>query len=79
MADEALTERQAEVLAAVRELCAGSQGPSLEEIGARVGLRGTVAVRRHLDLLTAKGYLRPRRYRKKRDIALTGRESAIAA
>jgi hypothetical protein len=36
-------------------------------------------VRRHLDLLTAKGYLRPRRYRKKRDIALTGRESAIAA
>ena len=79
MADETLTGRQAEVLAAVRELCAGSRGPSLAEIGARVGLRGTVAVRRHLDLLMAKGYLRPRRYRKPRDIALIEQESVVAA
>jgi len=74
-----LTGRQAEVLAAVRELSAKGRAPSLDELGKRVGLRGSWAVRRHLDILARKGFLKPRRFRKPRDIALTGRESAIAA
>lgn len=78
-----LTERQAEVLKAVRDLSANGRAPSLEEIGARVSLRGTWAVRRHLDILARKGFMKPRRYRKPRDIALIalneGGGGAIAA
>jgi SOS-response transcriptional repressor LexA len=75
-----LTERQAEVLNAVRELSANGHAPSLDEVGECVGLRGSWAVRRHLDILARKGFLKPRRHRKPRDIALIeGGGGAIAA
>ena len=75
-----LTERQAEVLNAVHDLSANGHAPSLDEVGERVGLRGSWAVRRHLDILARKGFLKPRGYRKPRDIALIeGGGGAIAA
>jgi SOS-response transcriptional repressor LexA len=69
-----LTSRQAEVLAAIRELSANGRAPTLAELGARVGMRGSWTVRRHLPILTARGFLRPRRYRKPRDITLQNSE-----
>ena len=69
-----ITERQAEVLSAVRELSAKGRSPSLGEIGLRVGLRGSWAVRRHLDILERKGFLKQFRpgYGRRRDITLIG-------
>lgn len=49
-------------------------------IWQRVGVRGSWAVRRHLDILAGKGFLKQRRYRKPRDIAPNeGGGGALAA
>jgi SOS-response transcriptional repressor LexA len=75
-----LTERQAEGLNPVREFSANGHAPSLDEVGERVGLRGSWAVRRHLDVLARKGFVKPRGHRKPRDIALIeGGGGAVAA
>lgn len=69
-----LTDRQAEVLKAVRNyIDKNGRGPTLEEIGARVGMSSTLSVRRHLDILTNKGFINPRGYGIPRDISLTKR------
>ncbi len=65
-----VTERQQDVLDAIRVLSAGGQPPTLEEIGAHLGMRSTWAVRRHLDILARKGFVHPRRHRIPRDIRL---------
>jgi repressor LexA len=74
-----LTPRQSEVFEAIRELSARGWNPSLRELAARAGMASTGTLRRHLSNLQAKGLVKLRRYRRPRDIALTGRESAIAA
>ncbi len=64
-----LTPRQREVFDAVNALSAAGRGPTLDELGNAIGLASSFAVRRHLQILERKGYLRPRRYRRHRDIA----------
>ena len=66
-----LTERQQEVLRAIRELSTQDRVPSLEEIGAFIGVRNSLSTRRHLSILEKKGLLQPRRRGKPRDIHLT--------
>jgi Mn-dependent DtxR family transcriptional regulator len=75
-----LTERQQEVLRAIRELSSSGRAPTQEELGHRIGVRSTVSTRRFLGILEKKGCLRPRGFNKRRDIALTERgRDAIAA
>jgi len=75
-----LTERQQEVLRAIRELSANGRAPTQEELGRRIGVSSTLSTRRFLGILEKKGYLQPRQFGKPRDIALTERgRDAIAA
>lgn len=75
-----LTERQQEVLRAIRELSSSGRAPTQEELGRRIGVRSSLSTRRFLGILERKGFLQPRRPRKPRDIALTERGcDAIAA
>lgn len=73
-----LTDRQREVLEAVRTLSENGRGPSLEEIGERVGMASTWAVRRHLGILERKGFLKPRGFNNPRGIALAEPIAAAA-
>jgi SOS-response transcriptional repressor LexA len=74
-----LTGRQAEILAAVQALSKDGAGPTLHELCERTGLRSTWSLRRHLSILERKGLLKPRRFRKPRDIALLPSANALAA
>ncbi|MBQ4855750.1 transcriptional repressor LexA [Rhodanobacter sp. B2A1Ga4] len=60
-----LTDRQQEILAAVRAGLAAGGAPTLEELCATVGIRQPSAVLKHLRSLAAKGYLvlEPSRHR----------------
>lgn len=56
---EALTSRQKEVLEIVsRHIEEYGYPPTLREIGAKLGVSGTLGVLKHLDALERKGYLR---------------------
>lgn len=70
---EALTRRQQQVLDFIRS-CIDMHGmpPTLREISAHIGTRGTVTALRHLEAIEKKGYLR-RREGSSRGIVLTGR------
>jgi repressor LexA len=58
---EPLTERQARVLAFLRErLAADGRPPTIREIAARFRIASTNGVRRHLDALERKGYIERR-------------------
>ncbi len=72
----ALTRRQCEVLDVIREFI-GRQGysPSLEEIGAELGLSSVATVHKHVTLLVEKGYVR-RTWNQNRSIEMTEPESA---
>ena len=65
-----LTARQRDVLNAVNEFSKKGRAPSLVELAASVDLRSTWAVRRHLNILERKGFLKPRGHRSPRAIAL---------
>ena len=58
-AEKVLTQRQAEILAFIRE-CLKENGvpPTHNEIATQFGLKGTYGVRQHLRLMEKKGYLR---------------------
>ena len=75
----ALTRRQREVLDVIREFI-GRQGysPSLEEIGAELGLSSVATVHKHVTLLVEKGYVR-RTWNQNRSIEMTEPESAGTA
>ena len=75
--DWPLTERQKEVLRAIRELSSSGRAPTHEELGARIGVSSSLSTRRFLGILEKKGYLQPRRYNKPRDIHLI--EGAVDA
>jgi repressor LexA len=67
----ALTRRQREVLDVVRKfLERHGYSPSLEEIGAELGLSSVATVHKHVSLLAEKGYLR-RAWNQNRSIELT--------
>lgn len=72
----ALTRRQREVLDVIREFI-DRQGysPSLEEIGAQLGLSSVATVHKHVTLLVEKGYVR-RTWNQNRSIELTEPESS---
>jgi len=72
----ALTRRQREVLDVVRHFI-DKQGysPSLEEIGAELGLSSVATVHKHVTLLVEKGYVR-RTWNQNRSIELTEPEVA---
>ncbi len=72
----ALTRRQREVLDVIREFI-GRQGysPSLEEIGAELGLSSVATVHKHVTLLVEKGYVR-RTWNQNRSIEMTEPEAA---
>jgi len=72
----ALTRRQREVLDVVRHFI-DKQGysPSLEEIGAELGLSSVATVHKHVTLLVEKGYVR-RTWNQNRSIELTEPESS---
>ena len=57
-AKTALTQRQAEIIAFIRE-CLKENGvpPTHNEIATQFGLKGTYGVRQHLRLMEKKGYL----------------------
>jgi len=72
----ALTRRQREVLDVIRNfLQRQGYSPSLEEIGAELGLSSVATVHKHVSLLTEKGYLR-RTWNQNRSIELTDADQA---
>jgi repressor LexA len=72
----ALTRRQREVLDVIRRFI-DKQGysPSLEEIGAELGLSSVATVHKHVTLLVEKGYVR-RTWNQNRSIELTEPDSS---
>jgi SOS-response transcriptional repressor LexA len=63
------TARQLEVLNAIRVLTdENGRPPCLVELGAKLGMRSTLSVRRHLSILERKGLLKRRRRGKPRDL-----------
>jgi repressor LexA len=77
-AEKALTPRQAEILAFIRE-CLKENGvpPTHCEIATQFGLKGTYGVRQHLRLMEKKGYLRLSQG-KARGIRLTSAISSLS-
>ena len=72
----ALTRRQREVLDVIRELIErNGYSPSLEEIGAELGLSSVATVHKHVSHLVQKGYVR-RTWNQNRSIELTDVDSA---
>jgi repressor LexA len=54
-----LTRRQREVYEAIRDFVAShGYSPSLEEVGAQLGLTSVATVHRHVELLVEKGWVR---------------------
>lgn len=72
-----LTPRQTEVLNVIRKLSAAGINPTQDEVTAAIGVRGSVATRRYLDILERRGFIAPRPPRKRRTIRLT--VAALAA
>jgi repressor LexA len=79
MTVNSMTKRQSQVLQAIRVLSRTGFNPSLNEIAAHVGLAGITSVRKHLDSLTAQGYVRPRQKHRHRGISLTEKALQLAA
>lgn len=56
--NRALTQRQGAILTCIREsVQTRGYPPTMREIGEAVGLDGAASVKRHLDLLTERGYI----------------------
>jgi repressor LexA len=75
----ALTRRQREVLDVIRNfLHRCGYSPSLEEIGAELGLSSVATVHKHVSLLADKGYVR-RAWNQNRSIELTDLDPAASS
>jgi len=62
---EVLTEKQRQVLEAVRNgIETRGFSPTVREIGAMLGLSSSCTVKKHLDALETKGYIRRDRYQR---------------
>ena len=76
----ALTRRQSEILAFIREYCDEyGYAPTLQEIGGRFGLSSVATVHKHVSQLIAKGYLRRERRNASRDLEVIGGAAETAA
>lgn len=72
----ALTRRQREVLDVIRSFIEKRRySPSLEEIGAELGLSSVATVHKHVTLLVEKGYVK-RAWNQNRSIELTEPDSS---
>lgn len=75
----ALTRRQREVLDVVRELIErNGYSPSLEEIGAELGLSSVATVHKHVSHLVQKGFVR-RAWNQNRSIELVESRERVGA
>ena len=68
-----LTDKQRQILAVVRQAIEQrGQAPTVRAIGAEVGLSSSCTVKKHLDTLEAKGFLRRDRYKRSVDLMESG-------
>ena len=75
-----LTPRERDVVKAIRNLTdVNGKPPTLTELGESVGLRSTKTVRGHLERLSEKKVVKPRRRYAVRGIVLTRLGSAFLA
>lgn len=62
---QTLTEKQSQILDAIRQgIEQKGHAPTVREIGALVSLSSSCTVKKHLDSLEAKGYIRRDRYKR---------------
>ena len=68
---QTLAPRQLEVYKSIQDYWREiGRAPSFKDLEARLGMTGT-PLRRHIQILEARGYLAPRRHNRPRDIYLT--------
>ena len=66
---QSLTEKQRQILEVVRtHIEQRGHAPTVREIGAQVSLSSSCTVKKHLDSLEAKGFLRRDRYKRSLDL-----------
>ena len=75
---QSLTEKQRQILEVVRtNIEQRGQAPTVREIGAQVNLSSSCTVKKHLDSLVAKGFLRRDRYKRSLDLMEGGERVAM--
>ena len=68
-----LTDKQQQILEVVRrQIERRGQAPTVREIGAAVGLSSSCTVKKHLDSLEVKGFIRRDRYKRAIDLMEDG-------
>lgn len=73
-----LTEKQRQILQVIRtHIEQRGQAPTVREIGAEVNLSSSCTVKKHLDSLEAKGFLRRDRYKRALHLMEGGEEVAM--
>lgn len=66
---QSLTEKQRQILEVIRtHIEQRGHAPTVREIGAQVSLSSSCTVKKHLDSLEAKGFLRRDRYKRSLDL-----------
>ena len=74
-----ITARQQQIMDFVRkQIEAKGQTPTVREIGAAVGLRSSCSVKKHLDVLRLKGYVKRDRYKRGLDLLEDGEPVSMA-
>ena len=75
---QSLTEKQRQILEVVRtNIEQRGQAPTVREIGVQVNLSSSCTVKKHLDSLVAKGFLRRDRYKRSLDLMEGGERVAM--
>ncbi len=75
---QSLTEKQQQILDVVRaQIEQRGHAPTVREIGTRVNLSSSCTVKKHLDSLVAKGFLRRDRYKRSLDLMEGGERVAM--
>ncbi len=75
---QSLTEKQRQILEVVRtNIEQHGQAPTVREIGVQVNLSSSCTVKKHLDSLVAKGFLRRDRYKRSLDLMEGGERVAM--
>ncbi len=75
---QSLTEKQRQILEVVRtQIEQRGHAPTVREIGAQVNLSSSCTVKKHLDSLVAKGFLRRDRYKRSLDLMEGGERIAM--
>ena len=70
---QSLTDKQRQIFEVIRaNIERRGHAPTIREIGAQVGLSSSCTVKKHLDSLEAKGFLRRDRYKRSLDLMEDG-------